>query len=597
MILGVPFNVTRRPVNVVSLNQSNSGEDGTVTGFEVAGGSTYTNGFDPNVAGGTDTKRDTTGFSKTNGDETHSSSTDTSVSGSHSFKCVCPGTSSWSEGFAVNMSGLTIGQNYTVQFYLKGVNAIQARYRIATSTPIDNYLTPDNTSHKYTVTFTADATVIELTVMNTTASPQIFYWDKAQFEVGTVAHPIIPGGQTANTVKIYNAVDPTTLPSNQTRLMMMPMISEAYSQSTYTNLAAQGINTIVMSFGNLADNLGGFEGGINTFITLAKNAGLKFYAMSFFQTGNDGSVKDPSSSSYLSSMSANATQLFKDITNLDGLVFDDFVYPLSLHNQYNEATEEQTLANFASTMKTAVHAGKSTAIMGGCIYATDDAQGTDITSFANAFDIIFPEIYRMSAYSYTLVSSYVSDKITDIMGKAGSNKVVPLLLTYKTDSDLSQLWDLTTLHMDLQTILNANTAGYGWFEYLYYPDGLLNYTQTPDQGSRCIMIQTPGTNSGEGVQIPISALTPNNSQYASGIKVKAPINTGLTFELGSGATKTFTATGGWDEVFDTQIPTDQNIRVITTTAQMINLYIGTLSVVPMNRERIPLYGSGLLKLA
>ena len=121
--------VLRTYKNLASLNQSNGGEDGTINGFE-AEGTNYSNHFDPNVASGTNTKGDTTEFYKTNGDETLSSSSVTSVTGGKSFKCVCPGTHSWSEGFAVKMTNLVVGQPYTVVFWLKGTNATRCGHRI-----------------------------------------------------------------------------------------------------------------------------------------------------------------------------------------------------------------------------------------------------------------------------------------------------------------------------------------------------------------------------------------------------------------------------------------------------------------------------------
>ncbi|MCE7699807.1 MAG: hypothetical protein K8E24_013660, partial [Methanobacterium paludis] len=206
--------------------------------------------------------------------------------------------------------------------------------------------------------------------------------------------------------------------------------------------------------------------------------------------------------------------------------------------------------------------------------ATFDGYSAYASKLAPFVDWYMPEIYRYTKYD----PDYVSSRLTTYMSEIGSNTCVPLIITYQSDMDRTNtIWDINTLSEDLKTCLNQNLGGVGVWAYPWIPTGF-NLNKNIDNGSHSIMVQTGGVSAGEGVQIPINALTPNNSQCTSSIRVKAPLNVELTLKLGSGASKTFTATGGWDEVFDTQIPTDQKIYLVTSSATAATFYVDTLMV-------------------
>ena len=150
--------------NLATLIQSNGGEDGTTTG---------SNGF--------------------NG-ATISSSTDWAAEGTHSTKVVCPG-SIVGEGLSTPVTGLTIGQAYTAQRTLNV--PLGAKMKLTFGSSLKSFI-GTGTKQTVTVTMTATAATHYVQVATVTTPQAItFYSDMLMPEIGSVAHPWIPGQTSA----------------------------------------------------------------------------------------------------------------------------------------------------------------------------------------------------------------------------------------------------------------------------------------------------------------------------------------------------------------------------------------------------------------
>ncbi|MCE7699996.1 MAG: hypothetical protein K8E24_014635, partial [Methanobacterium paludis] len=557
--------------NGATLNQSSGGEDGTINGFEAVGNVQYTNLVPFAIAN----MADPTQFVATGGGGTFSTYKNY-TNEIMEMQIVADG-SAGSQGLIVKKaSAIPVGANttYTFQLHICGPASAQVSVGLFDQNSVSFsgsvfHFTLDSTGNLFvseTITTKSDTTGILFDAFTATATALTFYISKPLLVQGTYTQEL-PWGYPnilTNTVTVENAISPSLLPVNQRRFAYCHGLTWVTS-NTFVEMASKGITDVICYLGpNIVTDYATFKTNIQNMLNLAAGSGLKVHACY-----DKGTATQLSDSAYRANLATNLAQLVTDLPSLAGVSSDDYFWPVS----GTDSTWTTTLTTLAQDITAAVHAKGNYESSAATGTWTNGNRGMNLSALSAVFDFIMPEVYRYTNTS----STFISDTLNPILALTGSNKVYPAILTFKADATW-ELWDVTTLKTDLNTILNLNPQGYTVYTYMHVPSDLRfpQRVQTPYKGTHCIMVQTAGITAGEGVNIPISAITANKSQYTSSLRVKAPLNVELTLKLGAGAIKNIIGTGDWQTVSDIQIPTDQKIYLVTSSATATTFYVDTL---------------------
>ncbi|MGZ7209654.1 MAG: hypothetical protein ACXVHV_07245, partial [Methanobacterium sp.] len=289
----------------------------------------------------------------------------------------------------------------------------------------------------------------------------------------------------SGTAFVTNSTNKVTNSTQIKKFAEVPLIeghNEVYTQAYYDDLKKKGVTDVVVSCGNLADNYEGFIYYYEKFKPLCDKAGLNLWLNSYFIMYTNGSTADPSDPTYLNNMKTNAQKLVKN-TAINGIIFDDYIYPYSLHKAENEVKEEDSLMNFAITVRDSMRQGNPNAKLGAHIPpreygldiypyygTTSGANGINFQKLSKGLDMFCLEAYRLTdkGYEYTLNPDWIKGNMDYLMSRVkGTNvEVIPFILSYKSDYT-HEYWSTAYLQKDIKTILSYNVSGYGVFNTGY----------------------------------------------------------------------------------------------------------------------------------
>lgn len=537
-----------------------------VTGFSTNGSVNYTNILTLDQSEGGDSTQSAAEFQAVNSANI-SYSTAWNAQGTGCIKVVTPGTVV-NEGIQIVVSGLTIGQPYAFQVTGNYPSGANIRVKMIGSSDF----TETNTSIPRTtkVSGTATATTHYFQVITTgTAQALTYYVDMFQVEQGTFNHNWIQGQTTANSVNLQDIKTPT----NQRRIMYIGQSGTTYlAQSDITFLKNAGVTDIIQYCGKL-DNAyyETAKGLILSVLDSVHSAGIRYHAFFSPYLWNDGTVADPTDTTYTSQVIANAQQICVD-TDIDGLSTDDFIYPPSYYNASNDNAQAQTLANFASDLYDAVHAGNPNADFSIAYYSAYSARTALLAPHA---DFILPE--QTHRY-YNLDPQFVQTNLQLVLADAGSTPVYPSLMSYK-DTNHTVIWDSYSFLNDRNTALSINPAGYSVWAYPWIPTGI-TFNKNNTQGQYSIAVSTQGGQSGEGISFIADSQIVNNTSTTQ-FNIKAVQGVGLTLNIG-GTTQSITGTGNWQTITLTATPINNTISITTSSATATMFYLDNILVVEGN---------------
>ncbi|MCE7699560.1 MAG: Ig-like domain-containing protein, partial [Methanobacterium paludis] len=515
-------------------------------------------------------------------------STEQAYEGSHSLKVVGDGSAVAVVRTTTTFPTLGASNPFAQQIKVKGTAGVVLNFALlqvngTTISQTSKTLTGNWDTITLTGTTLSTTTTVYMQIWTASAIVTTFYIDQTMLETGSVVHRWIPGQTSANTVTVENS-------TNYNQTIRAGGFVAVPTNATLIDLQSRGLTDCFYSDGKFLTDYATFKTNVQNFLTNMQGTNLKLHVIVPPFTNPDGSVADPTSTTYQNEFSAQIAQLFTDCPSLTGFSLDDYMYPDSVWTTKKIGGESETqlemdLQNFADIVRVAVHNAKSAAIFSINVYPVA-SHSSSVAVVASHCDIIMSEIYRMGwvpdgTDSHTWVKSTLESNIID----AGTTPLICDIITTNTKDSAYTTADIIK---DVNIALNHNIAGYMLWQWGYCPSDLYWPNNIPYQGSHSICVATGGYNAGEGVNIPISAITANNSQYAISLRIKAPLNVGLTLKLGAGATKSITGTGDWQTVSDIQIPTDQKIYLVTSSATATTFYVDILDeTITVNQTPTP----------
>ncbi|WP_321422760.1 hypothetical protein [uncultured Methanobacterium sp.] len=500
------LNVHEDEDNLAANNQANGGEDGTTNGFEVVNNFEYTNSAHEGIA----LCNNAALFNKNTGSESITVY-DSFLYSERNLKSIivsCPGTNN-NEGTYVTYSGLTIGKEYTVL-----VSAYTLGLELGVFIPgPDAYtsFTPDSvvreTRLKFIATATSHNVAIALT-SKTNAYISVALNMIAEGDIGNA--PFVPPGEVGNTVKIQNVEE---MPGQMRVIYTGNNYQMQFTQANVDELKAAGATDVInLGYYNLLDNYSNIKTHIAASSTLFKNNGINYHVGIFPFAHQNGTIENPTDATYRANLATKIQQLLVDCPNIAGVSFDDYAYPVSLHNDANESAEEITLTNFIIEIKNAMNVVKPSSKLSGALLPLPYSQGNDIASFADEFDFsVLMCTYRFK----NNCSSFIRDRLEPTLQLTGDNLVIPVILTFYSDADQSVYWPVSQLISDIHDILELNPRGVGIFYWLFHPTGLYCPVEVANSGNHTIKVRTWGASAGEGVKIPIPLSSLENFSFGT----------------------------------------------------------------------------------
>lgn len=208
------------------------------------------------------------------------------------------------------------------------------------------------------------------------------------------------------------------------------------------------------------------EGCINAI----EEDGLKYHMVPspFFNV--DASQADPADMEYLNLMKTRIASILTEVSGIDGVSWNDFIYGTDVYDYdpSKKTAQEQSLANFASELKTTIKDIDSTIQYSAALSWIEGNRGTNFSLLSPIFDFIIPELYRYDVWS----SNWIAPNLDYVLSKASGKGVISALLSYHSDSEPRDILSVFELEHDINTVLSRKIDGYVLWEYSLLPAGV-----------------------------------------------------------------------------------------------------------------------------
>lgn len=273
--------------------------------------------------------------------------------------------------------------------------------------------------------------------------------------------------------------------------MALEQIRGMYSWETtsinHSLLAENGCNTLIWSHDLQSETQ---YTTLQNVINPAINAGIaQHIAMVNPFDNSDGTAVDPSTEGQAEYLAEQCALLLENVPDLNGIVFNDFFYNVGWNSGGNQWTQNLILLDLAETVKTAVKDVDNDLVISAytLLYNHRAAQ---IHSLANIFDIIMPELYRLTGTMPGPIPSiygeasyeWVNDVLAGYIRASGKKcDIVPALITYTNESDKAgSARTVEDISSDVEVVLSQDIDGYSFFGYQYAPEGVLFPSSNPE---------------------------------------------------------------------------------------------------------------------
>lgn len=171
----------------------------------------------------------------------------------------------------------------------------------------------------------------------------------------------------------------------------------------------------------------------------------------------------PSDLNFLDLMSLKCGELVSDC-DINGVCFDDYTYPTSLHVSENNAQEQVELVSFATTCKETINeaGGKLGLAIG---YSDSPSLFADrMKIYEDSCDYVMPEIYvHTSQPSTSWVHQCV--KAMETAFTNSNNTLLPIVISY--DLITKDIFSQYRMRLQSNSVLSFGVAGVVLFSYRY----------------------------------------------------------------------------------------------------------------------------------
>ncbi|MCE7699573.1 MAG: hypothetical protein K8E24_012450 [Methanobacterium paludis] len=392
--------------NHATLNQSNGGEDGTVTGFEAAGNQTYINLLPLNVANGGEDGT-VAGFVGGFNGGSITNNTNWSAMGTHSILVKSSGSTAREGVRSTTVMAVSASTQYGMQLKIKGTSGVVIDLYVYDQDWTNGILVKTFTltgnvdTISGTFTTSAAATGMMWGVYTHSTISTSFNIDMLMVNQGAKAYPFVLPGTTGNTVSVENMGEK----ANAVKLMYLG--DNSATASTMQTLADLGVTDVVKWFGSLENaNYNTFKTNTELYLGMVEGTGLRLHACFAPFQKTDNTFIDPSSADFArfkSEVITNAQKICSE-TSIVGLSADDFIYPTAYYSSANDSTQSALLVEYATELNSAIHAGNENTIFS---MATFDGYSAYASKLAPFVDWYMPEIYRYTKYDRSCFESLI----------------------------------------------------------------------------------------------------------------------------------------------------------------------------------------------
>lgn len=236
----------------------------------------------------------------------------------------------------------------------------------------------------------------------------------------------------------------------------------------FGELEDRGLKQVFVGNNNIITNCDPIINNINDQLSYLESTNLKLYSHSSPFLPIQGTYPNPEDETYLKIMIQNVSRLVSE-TEIEGVTFDDFVYPDIYYDYSKYHLQANILKDFADAVTVGVHEADPNKTLGVCLTWANHQAG-DIKTIAPSVDYVIAMVYRLigtyqTTDDITSNHNWTREKIKIALSNA--KNIIPALITYT--SDITHVsYSSSNIYEDVHVALKL-CRSYILFNYSYAP--------------------------------------------------------------------------------------------------------------------------------